>query len=621
MKNLYKIFYTFLLIIFICSLAIGQENTAILCADGIDNDGDGFADCDDTECITLPNLGCTTCFSDGLSFADSVLYYFNTCSNNTQTDSSKAIGVSDHEDGNIGYVSLGNEGVLILEFKNNVLTNSGDAAADLWIFEVGDLVESTFIELKPKDSNTLAILVNEGVTDSDGDGYYDFGAVAGATASIDIDNFLSLPYTPGSLLFGEVKLTDAPGNCSTSTPGADIDAVCALSSATINPQEVSAIDCSDGIDNDGDGLIDCDDTGCQALPNDGCTTCLGDGISFADKVNYYENTCPDNQYTNSSFALGVSDYSEDFTSFVSLGEGGVLILDFENNILTNSGTSDADLWVFEVGDFVESTNIELLPLDAATITILNNEGITDGDNDNYYDFGSIQGSTRALDIDGFLSVSYGVGSLQFTSIKLTDVPTTCGSENSPGADIDAVCALTSISTLPIELLSFTLHQDNENTVELLWTTSKEIDNEHFVIESSEDGVLFEEIGIISGAGNSNILNYYRFIDRNPHHDISYYRLKQVDFNGSYSLSDIKTIKLSDKSTHINISPNPFLETIFIESDEKIINIGVFNLQGELMTDLDLNDKDAYNLSGLAMGVYYILVQSSHQVTTKTIVKL
>ncbi len=70
MKNAILIF---LLLLSINSIQ-AQENTAILCADGIDNDGDGFSDCDDIECLTLPNLGCTTCFSDGLSFADSCAY-------------------------------------------------------------------------------------------------------------------------------------------------------------------------------------------------------------------------------------------------------------------------------------------------------------------------------------------------------------------------------------------------------------------------------------------------------------------------------------------------------------------------------------------------------------------
>jgi len=201
-----------------------EESTAAACADGVDNDGDGLIDCDDPECQELRNnIGCTTCFSDGLSFADEVLDYFNNCANNTNTDSTNAVGMPDGPS-----ISLGNGGYVTLLFSNNTLTNSGNTDPDLFVFEVGPLVEASTIELRPQDDATENILLAAGIEDADDDGFYEFGGIGGSTASVDIDSFFD-DIAAGSVFFDAIKVVDAPGSCSTSTPGADIDAVCALS--------------------------------------------------------------------------------------------------------------------------------------------------------------------------------------------------------------------------------------------------------------------------------------------------------------------------------------------------------------------------------------------------------
>ena len=283
---------------FPCGNLIG-ENTALTCADGVDNDADGVIDCDDAGCRALNgNIGCSTCFTDGLSFADAALDYFNNCGGNTRTDSSMALGMPDFIDASdLGIVSLGNGGHLNLLFTNNTLTNSGTSDADLFVFEVGELVEASTIELRPLDVSTTNALIAAGKVDADLDGYYEFGGIGGATASVDID--ASVPgAASGTLFFDAIQIVDVPDGCSGATPGADIDAVCALSSipCTIGGPCDDGEACTTGdiydvacacagtfADADGDGTCDANDL-CPGGPEPGAACDDGNVDTFADAI-------------------------------------------------------------------------------------------------------------------------------------------------------------------------------------------------------------------------------------------------------------------------------------------------------------------------------------------------
>jgi len=209
-------------------LDVPIESDPIACSDGIDNNGDGLIDCEDPQCQVLNNnIGCTTCFEDGLSFADEVIEYENNCSNNIATDPTQALGVPDYS-GDLEHITLG-AGFIKLGFTNNTLINSGNEEPDLFVFEVGPAVEGSAIELRPLNSSTEDILIANSILDSDGDGFYEFGTIGGSTASVDIDSFFDGLET-NSLQFDAIKIFDFEGGCGGSTPGPDIDAVCALSS-------------------------------------------------------------------------------------------------------------------------------------------------------------------------------------------------------------------------------------------------------------------------------------------------------------------------------------------------------------------------------------------------------
>lgn len=250
-----------------CSLS-GQENTALTCADGLDNDGNGQIDCRDPGCYDLPNYGCSTC-SEGISFADTVLSYRSGCP--TRSDDPRgAIGVSDwtEQGGDTpNIVFLGAGGTIKLGFTNNLLTNSGDSRDDVYVFEIG-AVEPVFLGVRPADDFTLAQLQKLAITDNDGDGYYVIADIGSPGLGYDIDR--AMPgYPAGALRFDAVELTDIfQRACDDASPGSDIDAVCALSFIPYDCRGVLG----------GDAEID--DCGDCRTPNDPfynarCSDCAG----------------------------------------------------------------------------------------------------------------------------------------------------------------------------------------------------------------------------------------------------------------------------------------------------------------------------------------------------------
>lgn len=98
--------------------------------------------------------------------------------------------------------------------------------------------------------------------------------------------------------------------------------------------------------------------------------------------------------------------------------------------------------------------------------------------------------------------------------------------------------------LPVELVQFTARQHDQD-VQLNWTTASEKDNSHFIVERSPDGRIFNEIGTIAGNGTSATRSSYSFTDQQPFAGVVYYRLKQVDVDGTYSHS--KSIALQLKA--------------------------------------------------------------------------
>ena len=173
--------------------------------------------------------------------------------------------------------------------------------------------------------------------------------------------------------------------------------------------------------------------------------------------------------------------------------------------------------------------------------------------------------------------------------------------------------------LPVELLDFSL-KALDGQVNLNWQTASEINNRGFEIQRSSDGKSWEKLGEVKGAGSSNVLHLYSFIDKNPQTH-NYYRLKQTDYDGSYVFSQVKYIDLANESSVI-LYPNPAKSSLLITGIEsfKIKQSVVYNVAGAqvLSSGSGINKLD---VSSLRQGIYFVRVLlTDRQVIEKQIFK-
>ncbi|OFX40005.1 MAG: hypothetical protein A2X08_02810 [Bacteroidetes bacterium GWA2_32_17] len=179
------------------------------------------------------------------------------------------------------------------------------------------------------------------------------------------------------------------------------------------------------------------------------------------------------------------------------------------------------------------------------------------------------------------------------------------------------------SPLPIELLYYTAILNPEKKVLNQWATASEINNDYFVVERTIDGIKYEFVGKVNGAGNSNSTLYYSATDPDPYHGVSYYRLKQVDFDGSYTYSQLVPVNLENLEIII-IYPNPasdYFDYLVGSSQADIVTITVINTLGQTVIKTEENidkgiTKKRLNVSSLANGTYMLIITTAKMKKTQ-----
>ena len=185
---------------------------------------------------------------------------------------------------------------------------------------------------------------------------------------------------------------------------------------------------------------------------------------------------------------------------------------------------------------------------------------------------------------------------------------------------------TASSALPIELTDFSAEVINKNEVALKWQTASELNNNVFIIERSVDAINFEPIGKVKGSGTTNSVSSYNFTDKKSPATVVYYRLKQVDYDGTSTTHTVVSIDMSS-STEGNLlnkllvlNTNLSLELNLEETGATKISLMDINgkfLQGALSTTPGAQTI-TFDMSGLSHGVYIVLIQQNDKSVSRKI---
>lgn len=212
-------------------------------------------------------------------------------------------------------------------------------------------------------------------------------------------------------------------------------------------------------------------------------------------------------------------------------------------------------------------------------------------------------------IANYIAVGYCGGAVS------GDIMTVCFDLNvSTACDPITICPMLFCNTgicatgLPVELLNFDVNCEKDIST-LRWTTSSEINNDYFIIEKSNDGEQFHQIGIVKGFGNSSVIRDYSFEDDDVISGADYYRLKQVDFNGEYYYSN--TIVRKCSSNNFNIYPNPansILNINWEKSSNQVVDVIITNSIGQVVFEKTTNKAlTSVNIESLNKGFYQLQI--------------
>ncbi len=183
--------------------------------------------------------------------------------------------------------------------------------------------------------------------------------------------------------------------------------------------------------------------------------------------------------------------------------------------------------------------------------------------------------------------------------------------------------------LPVELVDFR-GLSYPDYIELSWQTVSELNNEKFEIEQSHDGRIFQKIGELKGNGTTVEKKNYLFKVENPISGISYYRLKQVDFDGQFEYSKIISLNIKEKNREVGeFYPNPSKSGLVnldykCQNDDDEIIVSIFDIKGELVLNQIQQVSNGgnnlnFDFSALNTGVYIVKVGDDRNSTYRKLV--
>jgi hypothetical protein len=181
-------------------------------------------------------------------------------------------------------------------------------------------------------------------------------------------------------------------------------------------------------------------------------------------------------------------------------------------------------------------------------------------------------------------------------------------------------------TLPVQLTNFTIKKTN-NEIFLDWIVASESDNEKFIVERSNDGVLFERLGEVYSKGDTDVKTKYNFKDSYPLKGYNYYKLLQRDNNGTIKSLGIKVINFDFLPFDIVLYPNPTNDIINVklgDLDFANLNVELVSSAGNKVLAKRLNsinkgDLISLDVSKFPPGIYILLIDDGQRILKERVI--
>ena len=178
------------------------------------------------------------------------------------------------------------------------------------------------------------------------------------------------------------------------------------------------------------------------------------------------------------------------------------------------------------------------------------------------------------------------------------------------------------------MTSFTVVKQDES-LELKWQTASELNNEKFEIEMSQDGRSFQKVGEVKGNGTTQTQVDYDFQIEEPPVGMSYYRLKQMDYDGKFEYSKIVSANFEKQGTSIGkIFPNPsrsgLVNLTLSAEEEQVIQVAIFDVAGKKINDqtrslLAGNNELKFDFSAFDKGIYIVTIRDDKSTTSRKLI--
>lgn len=178
-----------------------------------------------------------------------------------------------------------------------------------------------------------------------------------------------------------------------------------------------------------------------------------------------------------------------------------------------------------------------------------------------------------------------------------------------------------LASLPVNFIEVVARATAVDLVRVSWTTAQEVNNDYFEVQRSSDGRSFETVGRIVGAGTTSTHRSYHLVDRGVPAGMYYYRIAQVDYDGTVTYSSIVDCLVKGD---LLVELRPTLVTdqlLYSVGSQTTATLVIMSLDGSVYKTVDIDSQGALDMSAYGAGLYTITVIADNRSTTRRITKI